>query len=207
MQTSGGRAFDLLNPREEDVSIVDMIVHLGRLPRFCGGTRVESYTGSDQRGYVVLQHCLLVGELLELWGYEPVIIRCGLLHECEEPYTGDISRPLQLAVAQMYAANLGSLRGDTVCMADPLKLIRHNCAVVCRRALGLPEIEPEIVKRADNVALAIEARDLMAAPPRDWELAERADTRIKVSHIMSPSEAMRTFREKLTDIETRIKAS
>lgn len=78
--TRGGRAFDLLRPRWQDVSILDVAYALSRLCRFCGHVRF----------YSVAQHSVLVSRLCApgdaLW---------GLLHDAAEAYVADVPGPLK----------------------------------------------------------------------------------------------------------------
>jgi 5'-deoxynucleotidase YfbR-like HD superfamily hydrolase len=79
----------------------------------------------------------------------------GLLHDASEAYLVDVPRPIKPHLTQYRSIETGVMRA------------------ICTR-FGLSEAMPESVKRADNVLLATEARDLMAASPADWELEEQA---------------------------------
>lgn len=215
MQTMLGKPFDLIAPREEDVDPNDIIWHLARLARFSGAT---FRTGPGGAPYVVLQHCLLVMEILASWGAPPVIIREGGWHECDEPYTGDLTRPLQLAVRDAFREKIlrvtaSDIRFDSTAFnalqeialgLDPMQEVRARVGRVARARLGLPEQETPIVKRADNVALAIEQRDLMAHCPRDWKLAEYAPRDIRIEEIYVPDQVSAMFRQRMGDIEIAI---
>lgn len=215
VQTCLGKPFDLINPREEDVDPNDIIWHLARLARFSGATYK---TGPGGCAYVVLQHCLLVMEILDSWGCPPSIIREGGWHECDEPYTGDLTRPLQLAVRAAFNEKLIGFLGKNFDLGpsafealkeiahglDPLQEVRVRVGNVARARLGLPEHETAIVKRADNVALAIEQRDLMQPCSRDWKLAEYAPRHITIEEVYDATTVSRMFRSRMLDIEQRI---
>lgn len=57
----------------------------------------------------------------------------------------------------------------------------------------MPKEIEDLVKWADNVALATEARDLMAPPPQPWNLPEKPDNKIVVP--MTQQEAKAKFLE------------
>lgn len=213
MQTASGKPFDLLNPREEDVDPNDIIHALARISRFSGATIISGPLGAP---YVVLQHCALVMDILDAWGAPPAVIREGGWHECDEPYTGDLTRPVQEAVRSVYrttmaceyaAGDFGDRCSATLkelAAIDPLAEVRARVGRVARARLGLPAEETPIVKRADNVALAIEQRDLMAPCARDWQLAEYAPRDIRIKAVLSATQIETDFRAKMRDIEERI---
>lgn len=205
MQTASGKSFDLLNPRAEDVDLNDIIHALARLARFSGAPVTTGPLGCP---YVVLQHCMLVMQILDAWGCPPQIIREGGWHECDEPYTGDLTRPLQMAVKETFDVQVArapeAVREWFGGSLDPLQDIRRRVAAVTRSCLGIPLLETPIVKRADNVALAIERRDLMAQCSRDWQLTEYAPRDIKIACVLSAEQVEQDFRARMQEIEERI---
>src|SRR5207244_9677156 len=81
IQTYSGRRFDLLEPSEEMIEIIDIAHGLSLEVRFNGATRFP---------YSVAQHSLLVcqftGNKCKLY---------GLLHDAAEAYCKDIPSPLK----------------------------------------------------------------------------------------------------------------
>jgi 5'-deoxynucleotidase YfbR-like HD superfamily hydrolase len=161
VQTVSGIAFELCEPRVEDVNVGDIAHSLSRIARFNGHPAGEPYS--------VAHHSMLVADLLASWGAPPAIVREGLLHDAPEAYYGDLTSPLKSA-----------FRGPD---DDPREVVdrwERVCAEidrVVRKALGLASATPSLVRRADLVALAIERRDLFATTePRDWQLPEYAPT-------------------------------
>jgi hypothetical protein len=74
--------------------------------------------------------------------------------------------------------------------------------------MGLPEHETPIVKRADNVALAIEQRDLMAPCVREWpRTGEYAPKNIRIEEVYDPDTVARMFRDRMGAIELQIDRS
>ena len=187
VQTVSGRAFDLLDPKTEDVSVGDVAHSLARTGRFSGHTQGEVV-------YTVGHHALLVADLLASWGAPPIVVFEGLHHDDAESAFGDTTSPVQRAARVMLQSKLlehfergvltwgphGYQEVDAIDRLarelDPLRQLRERIEPVFRTALGLPEHEHPLVKRADLVALAIERRDLFGgvSEPRDWRLPEHA---------------------------------
>jgi hypothetical protein len=81
MQTYTGKKFDLLNPRVEDVDIIDIAHSLSMQCR---------YNGHTLKFYSVAEHCVHVANAL------PYNLRlAGLLHDAAEAYVGDCISPLK----------------------------------------------------------------------------------------------------------------
>jgi len=76
--------FDLLDPREEQVSIEDIAHALSMTCRFAGHVR---------EFYSVAQHSVLVSKALDKRLQLP-----GLLHDAGEAYTGDLIVPMQKVI-------------------------------------------------------------------------------------------------------------
>ncbi len=104
------------------------------------------FNGHCLRYYSVAEHSVRVSRILpdefKLW---------GLLHDAGEAYLTDLPRPVKQSLSAFNE------------MEDKV------LAVVARR-FGLVWPMPVPVKEADNILLATEARDLMAPPPRPWNL-------------------------------------
>lgn len=151
MQTFSGVRFWMTEPRVEDVRIHDIRVALSNLCRF---------TGHVNDFYSVAQHSVHVSELV------PAELRLqALLHDAAEAYLGDIARPLK--------------RHERV--RDAIEGWEQGLLEVIGEALGVV-LWPlaEEVRRADDVMLATEKRDLLL--PVEWGLtlpAPREDLRIQ----------------------------
>jgi 5'-deoxynucleotidase YfbR-like HD superfamily hydrolase len=104
------------------------------------------FSGHVRRFYSVAQHSVLVSYICNqedaLW---------GLMHDASEAYLVDVPRPLKR-----------SGKFDTY-----LEFEDRMQRAICKR-FGLPEKEPPSVKKADQILLATEARDLMAPLRSDW---------------------------------------
>lgn len=106
------------------------------------------FSGHCRRFYSVAQHSVLVSELVE-----PEFALWGLLHDASEAYLSDIARPVKPYLANYQELELGIEK----CIAERFDLVWPM---------------PAAVKKADSIMLATEARDLMKAPPADWNFME-----------------------------------
>lgn len=80
IQTYTGKKFQLLSPKIEDISIIDIAHALSMQCR---------YTGHSKHFYSIAQHSVLVSHQCNLY---PLY---GLLHDASEAYLSDISSPLK----------------------------------------------------------------------------------------------------------------
>lgn len=175
-----GRRFYPLDPRADEVRIEDIAIALGNTCRW--GGRCEPW-------YSVAQHSLHVMAMVE--SEQPELALQALLHDAAEAYLGDIVRPLKehIYVAGMIPAAVGE---------DQFVEFGHvefGIQRAIRKAfdltapLSLPQAK--VIKHADNIALATEARDLMGDPK--WPgLAEPSAQRIEP---VGPVAAKRAFIE------------
>ncbi len=142
-QTVSGRVFWPFDPRPEDVTLEDVAHALAMECRF--GNHTPTF-------YSVAQHSVLVSRLVA-----PSIAMYGLLHDAHEAYMGDMTRPVKNSMGQ-------GLTNYTLACGRVQKAIEM--------ALGV--VEPdwgtlELVKLADNIALATEKRDLLVDGPGKWK--------------------------------------
>lgn len=141
-QTVSGVKFYPLDPRAEDIDIGDIAHGLAHQCRFAGHVR---------RFYSVAQHSVLVSRILPA---ELALV--GLLHDAAEAYTGDLIRPMKLALREQTPA---------------FDAIEQRIEFLIAEVFGLPFPWPPEVKHADNVLLATERRDLLPVQ-REWSLRE-----------------------------------
>jgi hypothetical protein len=81
MQTYTGRVYWPVDPRPEEVDIVDIGHHLSLLCR---------YTGACSKFYSIAEHSVLVSHMVP-----PEDALAGLLHDAPEAYLNDMNRPLK----------------------------------------------------------------------------------------------------------------
>jgi uncharacterized protein len=80
--TYTGRTFELLDPKPEQIHILDIAHSLSKLNRFNGHLECCHYS--------VSQHCVLVS-----WFVKPELAKLALLHDASEAYVGDMTSPLK----------------------------------------------------------------------------------------------------------------
>jgi 5'-deoxynucleotidase YfbR-like HD superfamily hydrolase len=159
IQTYTGQAFDLLDPRPEQIDPLDIAHALSQICRFTGHVRVF---------YSVAQHSCLVAEIVQdlcKGAYGAVCPDVGslqaLLHDAPEAYIGDVSTPLKRA-----------LRGEGTISEYDVVEARIADAIEARFFSGkASHWSRTLIKRADMIALATEHAALFTGPtPRPWGL-------------------------------------
>jgi uncharacterized protein len=138
--TYSGVAFDLLDPKPENVRLNDLLVPMSGILRF---------NAHLARSVNLLQHSKLVFDLVG-WKAKPY----ALLHDAHEPYIGDFTTPVVKALFSP---------GDPW---TPLDALKQRLDGVLYDAFGMDwpsdEIEAEVTE-ADRMALSIE-RQAFADP-------------------------------------------
>jgi hypothetical protein len=81
IQTYTGKRFDPINPRAEDVDIIDIAHALSMQCR---------YSGHTSQFLSVAEHCVRVSRAVP-----PADALWGLLHDAAEAYIGDLAQPLK----------------------------------------------------------------------------------------------------------------
>jgi uncharacterized protein len=104
------------------------------------------FNGHCREFYSVADHSVRVSHIVDeehaLW---------GLLHDAAEAYVSDLPRPVKRTIPEFSALEDSVLE-----------------VIMTIHSLELPM--PDTVRRADDILLATEARDLMAEPPQPWGL-------------------------------------
>lgn len=179
IQTYTGGAFWPLDPRPEDVRIVDIAHHLSNICRFTGATR---------EFYSVAQHSVLVSMYVErLAPGDDVLALWGLLHDASEAYLCDVARPVKITPA----------------LVDYRIAEQAVMHAVCEH-FKLPMFEPALVKDVDRRMLRTEQRDLMGdALPGD----HRDDCPVFPERIvpMDPRQARQAFFNRYFALRDRLR--
>lgn len=177
IQTYTGRRFYPLEPSHEDVYIEDVAHALSLMCRFGGHCK---------QFYSVAQHSVMVSKNCAYSLH-------GLLHDAEEAYFADVCRPVKRSLRQI---------GITA-----LDEAAHKIMEAVSYRFGLVwsvDVEVE-VKRADNILLATEGRDLMRpmADGSSWTSTDVFPTlNVKVIPVSSV-EAERMFLDRYTELTGR----
>lgn len=161
IQTRSGKRVDLISPSPEDILITDIADSLSMKCRFGGHTKFF---------YSVAEHSIYVSVLLE-----KRLALAGLLHDASEAYLVDMSRPLKNIIPEYRTVES---------MFEYMIYEKYGC-------LPLSLADLKAIKKADNIMLATEARDLMG-DTEGWNLSEPPlETRLVVP--VSISEAREKF--------------
>lgn len=137
--TFKGRKFYPFDPRFDDIDIDDICHALAQQCRFSGHTK---------EFYSVANHSVNVARFLETHNNSNECILSGLLHDASEAYLVDVPSPLK-KLEQFYA----------------YRSLERTVQNAITAKFGILEAHIS-VKRADEILLATEARDLMGNP--DW---------------------------------------
>ena len=138
---ANGKTFDLEHPDPSAIDIRTIAASLSKLCRF---------NGHVKRFYSVAEHCVLVSGIVAYDLGHPELALKGLLHDATESFVGDMVSPLKRT-------------------QPAYKKVEHRVARAIKTAFSVPHGGNEHVKRADLIAGATEAAQLM--PPStywDW---------------------------------------
>jgi hypothetical protein len=157
---SGGFYFDLENPDPQRVLINDIAQGLSNTCRFAGQCR---------EFYSVAQHSVHVSEIVP-----PEDALAALLHDAQEAYIHDITRPLKQLLPDY---------------RDIEKVLER---VIAER-FALPWPLPASIKGADLIMLATEQRDLMPPHEDTWYCLRGITPRAAPLYPWTPQQARTEF--------------
>lgn len=163
IHVSSGKRFHVMDPRPEEIEIAVIAHALSKLCR---------WTGQCREFYSVAQHSIFVAKALRPHG--PRLQLLGLLHDAPEAYLGDVSRPLKVAIREV---------SDVYDEAE----YRLEHAIYKRFGIKGPSTqERTLIKWADDLALAVEARDIV-----DGDKPWVHDLPDPTGHVLFPRSAAR----------------
>lgn len=149
LQTYTGKALSLIDPKPEQIDLEDIAHALALQCRFNGHVR---------QFYSIAEHSILVQMAVAERGESRKVQRVGLMHDAAEAYVGDLVAPIK------------RLQGLSVYRAIENAIWIEAIAP----RFGLPDVVPDVVKRADLCMLAQEASELLVEPPEPWGLPDWA---------------------------------
>lgn len=139
--TYTGKRFYPIEPRMQDVDIVDIGHALSNLCR---------YAGHPPHHYSVAQHSIHVAEDIANLGHPRDAQLAGLLHDAPEAYVVDVPAPVKKYLPDY-------------------RKIEDRLWQVIQAKFGIPDgIYDDIIKVSDQRVFAAEARDMMG-DPEDWK--------------------------------------
>lgn len=184
MKTYTGKTFFVTEPERTDFNISDVAHALSNLCRFGGHTK---------HFYSVAQHAIMVSDIVgSLTDNDPSLMLWGLMHDATEAYMIDLPTPIKNVMPQ-YRKREDKLM-DLLIVA--FKLPPH----------GEAKQLPEVVKKADRVALVTEARQLMRRGVSDWSVEYKTlkPYKVLISN-MTPSEAKTAFLTRYSELLYKLK--
>lgn len=141
LQTFTGKPLDLIDPKPEQVDILDIALGLSRIPR---------WNGQTSRFYSVAEHSIAAAALLRQED-GPLFALIGLLHDASEAYLGDVPKPLKRILPEY-------------------EEVESRLMSVVFKKYGLPASLPPKVEEVDARLLATEYRDLFGVKLFDLAL-------------------------------------
>lgn len=136
IQVNSGRRFYVLDPRAEDITMIDVAHALSNLCRF---------TGHGDRFYCVGEHSIQCARVARKLGYSTLIQLYCLLHDGSEAVVNDLARPVKQNIPQY-------------------KEVEDRIMAVIWKVAGLPsptKDDYKIVKTIDNTLFVNEMEQLM----------------------------------------------
>lgn len=168
--TATGAGVHLLSTDPATIRLMDIAVHLARIPRFNGGAKI-GHTVS------VATHSILVMQLMPA-GTSPVDRLHALLHDAHEAYLGDIITPVERVLSMVSGSE-----------AIAHMKARLQMAIEIAAGIGVPDPLTRIaIRLADREALALEKRDILHADTPPWGL-ELPDISRNAHKVLGESEA------------------
>lgn len=149
IETYTGDTYYFDNPDPTHIHLADIAHALANHCRYAGHTR---------RFYSVGEHSLLVRDILKAQGFDHFIQLCGLFHDAHEAYVMDAPRPLKPLLGKAFVEVANKADGA---IAEWFGIQGVTMFPGFFHASN--------IKRADNMALVYERKQLMTAPPERWE--------------------------------------
>jgi len=172
ISTFSGHPIDPLNPEPKRIFRTDIAHALSNQCRF---------SGHPISFYSVAQHSVLVSKLLQSWDV-PLRVRIrGLYHDASEAYLVDMPTPIKRQMPEY-------TRAET-----PLqRMIEDTLFPEYAGDDDLRHDDDLLIKKADLILLATEARDLMS-DPKDWKVLRSVTPLPSRITPVLPVEARRLF--------------
>jgi hypothetical protein len=146
LRTFTGGTVDLDEPSPDQICVEDIAAGLSKVCRF--GAQSTAF-------HSVAQHAILVQSLVVERFARPDLATWALHHDSHEAYLTDIPRPLKL---KLRAGGVRSVYDDVAAALDGAIAVAFGCEYP-----GRGSRDADIIDRADDVALIVEARGLLVA--------------------------------------------
>lgn len=144
------------------------------------------YTGHTKQFYSVAEHSILVSRIVEDLGLGNPFE--GLMHDAAEAYLSDIASPWKV-------------------LLPDYKKLEARIETPLREWAGVPAVLSDGIKRADWLALFIEARHLLPSRAEQWTAPDGIKEQALDLHYeircYTPRFAMQQFAHRYVDLATR----
>jgi hypothetical protein len=167
MQALQGVAVDLVNPTPDQIDFRTIATVLARIPRFGGHTRNGPYS--------VAQHCIEGAHAILRDTGDALAAAAFLIHDAHEAYMGDITTPVQKALAAHAARQWpvpGASRAAARAVSDAFRALKWALDGAIYPAAGLPWPLPPaiatVVKSYDARMMVTERDARLDPPPYPW---------------------------------------
>jgi hypothetical protein len=142
IQTASGVIFYPLDPKIEDIELVDVVHALSHKARFTGHTR---------KFYSTCEHSVRVSRHLESKGASIMDQYIGLHHDDSDAYLPDVPTPLKVLPEFSWFREL-----------------EKNIEALCYKKFGCVVTDYSVIKNSDIILLLTEKRDLMPKKNGNW---------------------------------------
>jgi len=136
------------------------------------------FNGHCEKFYSIAQHSVLVSKIVS-----KKYALAGLLHDASEAYIGDIVKPLKKFLPNF-------------------KKIELRIENIILEKFGIKEVNHAEIKKADNIALVTEMRDLMKEPPEKWNEDRFFEPLSEKIIPMNPEESEKEFLKRFEELQT-----
>lgn len=204
MQTFTGRQFWPLDPRPDEIDVLDIAHSLGHQCRYAGHTR---------RFYSIAEHCIL----MSLWIQERALAladqapteleaaairvaghveaRWALFHDASEAYVVDVPRPLKRYLRDYAAIETGV----QIAIAQRFELPGIVTASLAGDPTPRALVLPPIVHEADNRILLDERAQLLSTPPAPWGIEDLEPLGVGID-ALTPARATEAYLARLESL-------
>ncbi|PIZ81725.1 phosphohydrolase [Candidatus Pacearchaeota archaeon CG_4_10_14_0_2_um_filter_30_11] len=133
------------------------------------------FNGHSNYFYSIAQHSVIVSKIVS-----KDQASAALLHDAAETYIGDMVSPLKRFMLEF-------------------KEIENKIEKIIFEKFGIKNVNQKEIKRADNIALVTEMRDLMKSPPERWKVASFEPIHEKIIS-MGPEESEKIFLKRFEEL-------
>lgn len=167
MQTFTGRQFWPIDPRQDEIDIVDIAAALSKLTR---------YGGHCLRFYSVAEHCVLMARSVAVHGdVTRGMARAMLLHDASEAYLIDVPRPVKSSLTGYHEIEDRLMR-----------------AISARLVFDWPP--PALIKEFDERIIVDEREQVMAVTDHPWQHSRKTFNPLGVTlQFWTPDQAFAEF--------------